>query len=134
MRLTVFLWLFAVLLVGCRAPVTPTAVPVATPAPTVDVVAQGRAEFAELESVIAGRLDALAGDGDLLLDDDWRRASVSDLREAALLAESLAMRSTDGSAALRAVGGAYGWLADGIETRNLASIASALFALEEARK
>lgn len=122
--------MFAVLLAGCQARTTPTAVP----APTVDVVAEGRAEFDALETVIAGRLDALAGDGDLLLDDGWRRDTVADLRYAETLAESLAMRSEDGASALRAVGGAYGWLADGIETRNLASIASALFALEEARK
>lgn len=121
-----------VLLAGCQARTTPTPAPPA--AATVDIVAQGRAELAALETVIAGRLDALAGDGDLLLDDDWRRDTVSDLREAALLAESLALRSEDGASALRAVGGAYGWLADGIETRNLASIASALFALEEAQK
>lgn len=129
-HLFVFVLLVA-MLAGCRQyPVTPTP----APAPTVDIVAQGRAELVEVSAAVAGRLDALSEDGALLTDTEWRRALVSDARDAALLAESLAMRTPAQDAALRAVAGAFTWLADSAEVGSVAGVASAAFALSEAVK
>lgn len=113
--------------------------PMATPAPTATadqaaLVAEGQERLAVLSESIAGRLDALDGDAALLQDGAWRRALVVDLREAALLAESLAMRTVDRPAALRAVAGAYGWLADSVDTGDWIGMASAVFALGEAQQ
>jgi hypothetical protein len=115
------------MLAGCRA-----ASPTPAPTATIDIVAQGRAELAELFAAVSGRLDALGEDGALLADAEWRRALVADARYAALLAESLAMRTPAQDAALRAVAGAFTWLADSAEVGSVAGVASAGFALSEA--
>lgn len=130
MLVCAFVWLAA-----CQ----PMATPTATLAPTATsdqaaLVAEGWQRLTELSEVIGGRMDALAADDALLTDDGWRRAMVVDLREAALLCESLAMRSVDRPAALRAVGGAYQWLADSVEAGDVIGVASASFALGEAQQ
>lgn len=121
MRLTVFLWLFAVLLAGCMTPVD-----------EAQELAQWQVEFRRLSLDVSARFDEMDSKPGLIVDDGFRADTLDRLADAKIAAQWLSLHEPELQADYSKAAAGYGFAIRSLEQYEVVGLSVARKMFEDA--